>query len=322
LEGTNSISNSYTPDPLNAYIYITGVSYSGSTLLCALLGTHHEMVPVSELSKWTAKHEKPYRFCSCGKKDIECDFWVSVEKRWLGNNNLATIKRYAQLQEKFERQRFVWLSWWNRDVKNSSDFREFEDMTVSLFEAISSVSGCNTIIDSSKRPGRAFVLSKMDGLDLSIIHLLRNSLGYLDSSHNRRRKSTLEDPKFLLKATELGLRWTMTNLSAERVLELSNVKSMRVMYEDLVTFPAEVIDEIGVVLNVDVKKIRNLVEKNKPVSYQHMASGSGHRCKGAKPIVKEYNRTENHSVCLKAAFYLGAGLFSHRYGYFQNGSSK
>lgn len=296
-------------------VYITAQAFSGSTFFCALLGIHPDMEPVSELSKWTTKYAKPNRYCACGKRDAECEFWIEIETKWLGRIGSDRIMRYAQLQEKFETISSLWTINWAKVTKESRDFYEFEEMTVSLFKVISKISGSSVIIDSSKMPGRAFVLSKMEGIDLSIIHLVRNSLRYLESSLNRGKKISLSDSNLLYKTFRLGGRWSTTNYSAERAMKLSNVKGLRIRYEDLVSNPLRTLDSISAALEIDVSDIKTHLQNELPVSFQHMASGSGYRNRGAKPMTSEYAAVSEIDRRLKFAFYLGAALISRRYGY-------
>jgi hypothetical protein len=296
-------------------IYITGQAYSGSTFLCALLGTHPDMEPVSELSKWTTKDKKTDRYCACGKLAKDCEFWVAVEKTWLGQNRSDRLRRYEQLQNKYEPISSLWKTALSKRFMASSDFREFEEMTVALYHSISTISGHSTIVDSSKLPGRALMLSRMKDLDLSIIHLVRGGLRYLESSIRRERTISLTDPDLLYKTFRLGVRWSNTNFAAEWALATSKAKGIRIRYEDLVSKPIETLEVVSSALKIDISSIQKHIQANRPISYQHMASGSGHRNKGAKPLVKEFNTLNNMDRSLKLSFYLGAAFLSRRYGY-------
>ncbi len=296
-------------------LYITAQAYSGSTFFCALLGTHPDMEPVSELSKWTKNYYKLNRFCACGKRDKECDYWLEVERKWLGSIASNHIKRYVHLQSKFETIRSLWSPNWDQVTSESEEFHEFEDMTVSLFKVISEVSGRSVIVDSSKIPGRAFALSKMKGIDLSMIHLVRGGLRYLESSLKRGRKLSLDDKNLLYKTFRLGVRWSTTNYSAERAIKLSDVKNARIRYEDLVSNPLESFSKIEKALAIDLGDIKTHVKNETPISFQHMASGSRYRKQGAKPLIKEYASTDEMDTSLKIAFYTGAAFLSRKYGY-------
>jgi hypothetical protein len=296
-------------------IYITGQAYSGSTFLCALLGTHPDMEPVSELSKWTTKDKKTNRYCACGKWAKDCEFWVAVEESWLGQNRPDSLKRYEQLQNKYETISSLWKTALSKSFATSSDFREFEEMTVALYRSISMISGHPIIVDSSKLPGRALMLSKMIDLDLSIIHLVRGGLRYLESSLRREKKISLNDPNLLYRTFRLGVRWSNTNFAAEWALTTSKVKGVRIRYEDLVSKPIETLESVSSALEIDLLSIQKHIDANRPISFRHMASGSGHRKEGAKPLMKEFNTLNNMDRRLKLSFYLGAAFLSRRYGY-------
>jgi hypothetical protein len=292
-------------------IYITGQAYSGSTFLCALLGMHPQAEPVSELSKWTTHYYKFNRYCSCGKKSIECSFWKDVENDWLTKN--VSLKRYIELQNLYEHINNPFL--FGRQIHNKVSFLEYQNLTEALFYSLVKVSNKNIIIDSSKRPGRGFALSNMNGLDVSIIHLVRNGYRYLESSLQRGRRISIKDPNLLYETFHLGLSWSMTNFMAEKITKNNKYPSLRIKYEDLIDHPIETLDRIGSVLNLDISAIQKHINNNLPIEYKHIATGSGHRRRGDKPISKEFNSLGKINEKLKFAFTLGAFIQLKRYGY-------
>ena len=123
-------------------LYITGQAYSGSTVLCALLGTHPDLEPVSELAKWTSGYaDRAQRRCACGRTVLECEFWSAVERQWLGVPDSADVSRYAALQGKFERISSIWKHGLANRPHPEFDFKEYARRTRSLFQAISDQSG-------------------------------------------------------------------------------------------------------------------------------------------------------------------------------------
>lgn len=294
-------------------VYITGQSFSGSTLLCALLGIGPQMEPVSELSKWTTGYVRnPDRSCACGRKSTDCEFWNAVEKRWLTK---ISLDRYVGLQNEFEHISSIWRNRLANTPRPPADFKEFCEYTVSLYQSLSDVSKRPIIVDSSKLPGRALAIAKMNGLDVSIIHLVRNGVQFLNSSLARGKLISKGDPNILYKSFLLGLNWSVTNISAEYVLRTSKRKGFRIRYEDLVSDPIGIIRRIGSALEIETREIQDHVRRGIPISYRHMATGSAHRSREPKPIKGIYNVIPDVDRRLKIAFALGAGVLSKRYGY-------
>lgn len=296
-------------------IYIAGQSYSGSTFLCALLGIHPQMVPVSEAAMLTNnKNETKDRFCACGRLSRECPFWLEVRKRWSDNTSQLTAQNYSKLQNKFETLSHTWPQIFLNKLRPHSEFEVYAKTTVQLYERISEVSGRPIIVDSSKNPARAVAISKMEGLEVFVIHLVRNGLNYLNSNLSRR-KISIDEPNLFYKIFRLGTRWSVTNYAAEQAMRINRPRGMRLRYEDLITNPAQSLELVGKVLNINMSSVQDHIVSQKPVSYQHMASGSHHRRAAAKTISSEYNSISNLDWRLRLPFYLGAAVISRRYGY-------
>ena len=297
-------------------IYITGQAFSGSTFLAALLGTHPDIEPVSELAKWTKGYLRRHeRLCACGKTASECEFWTAVEGQWVSATRPKALPKYVQLQDKFEHISSIWINRLAKDPHPTSEFAEYQVLTEALFRSIMHVSNRSMIVDSSKLPGRALAISRMHGLDVSVIHLVRDGNQFLRSSVRRGRLAAGPGPNLLYKTFALGLSWSITNLAAEYVLSASRRNSLRVRYEDLVSDPIRTIMEIGSKVGLDTSSIQKVLEQNQPIPYRHMASGSHHRTLGAKTVIAEHEQGPEIGRRQILAFRLGAAAVSSRYGY-------
>ncbi len=56
-------------------------------------------------------------------------------------------------------------------------FARYAEYTGALFNAIADLSGADVIVDSSKSPARALALSRTPGLDVRMLHLVRDVRG-------------------------------------------------------------------------------------------------------------------------------------------------
>ena len=68
-------------------IYVVGSSFSGSTVLAALLGQHPEVISAGELGNWTRRKKVQHIPCSCGLPWQDCPFWKDVQDRWLAEGH-------------------------------------------------------------------------------------------------------------------------------------------------------------------------------------------------------------------------------------------
>jgi len=295
-------------------VYIAGQSYSGSTFFCALLGVHPQMEPVSELAMWSRRSWEPYRTCSCGRLSSECPFWTDVRRRWFEQLNPLSLERYVDLQTRIETIAYTWPQMFSRKGWPSAEMEEYARATTSLYTSLADASGRPVIVDSSKKPGRAVAVSRMDGLDVSIIHLVRDGLSYVDSNI-RRMKLSPAQPDFLYRVFRLGQKWSVANYAAERAAVMNGSKGVRLRYEDLVSEPVASLESVGAAIGLDMQPVQDHVTAGHPISYRHMESGSRHRRAGPTTLQADRAAAATLDRRARIAFYLGGGLQSRRYGY-------
>ena len=145
-------------------VYIAGVGRSGSTVLDSVLGNHPAIQSVGELSRLANDGWIHNFYCSCGEPAKECPFWSAVQQVWCDSNGGVTIPEYIETQNKVEQIRkspFMLRENWRK----SPTFQIYAEQTVLLLKAIQMVSGCTTIVDSSKGVERALAMSMIPEID-------------------------------------------------------------------------------------------------------------------------------------------------------------
>jgi hypothetical protein len=136
---------------------------------------------------------------------------------------------------------------------------DYQDILSRLYRAIQQVSGADCIIDTSKEPSTAFLLSTLPQVELHIVHLVRDSRA-VAFSHLRKkiRPEITERQVHMVRWSPLqsAVGWMYRNLAAEALrLAVSgsarrftdvNASSyyMRVRYEDLMANPYETLCQI------------------------------------------------------------------------------
>jgi hypothetical protein len=108
-----------------------------------------------------------------------------------------------------------------------------------LYGAIDRVSGGACIIDSTKDPPFAFLLKRVPGLELRIVHLVRDSRGVAFSwTKNVRKPEDVEVARFMntYHPVEMGLRWVVYN-TCFHVLGRLGIPRMMTRYEEVVSSP-------------------------------------------------------------------------------------
>lgn len=307
-------------------LYIVGVGRSGSTLLDRLLGSiegFHSCGEVFELWRRVINHKAP---CSCGQYAEECPFWSAVLKKTLWNteNDLRT-----RIQD-FAGQFYSTIT--KRNLGNllfprlrSRDFRRrianIEGVIQRLYQAIAELSGARVIVDSSKSPYYAWLLSEIGAIDLYLVHIVRDSRAVV-YSHIRRRfvpeigYTTTRNPLLIALACNLH------NFLAERLQ--AKHRYVRIRYEDLATHPREtilyIVETLGLVEKAGLDKTKLFTyfsgENQVVLERGHLIAGNAMRFKHGRIQIKlDTEWTNSLPILYKLTTTLITAPVLKRYGY-------
>src|SRR6185437_2047910 len=158
-------------------IYLGGMGRSGSTLAERLLGELPQVRVAGEIVHLWQRGVTDNERCGCGEAFAECDFWSAVGEAAFGGWSSIDVGRIAALRATVDRTRFI-PQLARRSVPDqlAADLAEYTDYYRRLYSGIAQVSGCQTVVDSSKHASLAFCLSQSSSdLDLRVIHLVRDS---------------------------------------------------------------------------------------------------------------------------------------------------
>ncbi len=258
-------------------IYIVGMGRSGSTVLDAILGSHPAVCGVGELSNFVRSGWLEGEYCACGERGNVCAFWAAVREEWTRRVAPADITGYPALQSTFES-----FSSWPRllleRVWRSRRFREYARLTVSLFDAISAVSGRPTVVDSSKAPMRAYALTVTAGLDLRMVHLVRDPRGVawsLLNPHPKDERAGVRKERRRKPAVRTAVMWVIVNFQAMRAARrVERGHRTFVRYEELVTDPKAVLGRIADIAGIDFGDVATAVSSGAPVAIGHATAGN------------------------------------------------
>ena len=264
-------------------LYIVGAGRSGSTVLDIVLGNHPEIQSVGELrnlpySGWAGGRATRSPYCSCGRTVAECPFWSAVRREWVARVGEEDARAYPALQSSFERYRSLPRLVLELLRGPSPEFRAYARLTGALFEAIRTASGKAVVVDSSKNPLRALTLSMAPGVDLHLVHLVRDARGVVSS----RKKAFKKDHEAGLArdiepqpAWNSAVFWLLINLLSGWVRRrLGAGRSARVRYEDFVAHPRRALVEIGPVAGLDLAGLAGEVSGGEALEVGHNVGGN------------------------------------------------
>ena len=108
------------------------------------------------------------------------------------------------------------------------------------------VSGAPAIVDSSKDSTYALLLSTIEGLEVEIVHLVRDSRAVAFSWQRRRRRPEIVDREEympMIRPAGAAAGWSARNVSAEALRRFSS-RYVRLRYEDLTADPDTALTEV------------------------------------------------------------------------------
>ncbi len=156
-------------------LYIAGFGRSGSTVLGNILGEIEGFFHGGELNFIWEHNLIENRLCGCGTRFDECEVWGSVMKRAFGGTDGVNAREMVWLQASGTRTRHVplMLSAWGRRVL-ASRLEKYMARLERLYRAVQESTGSRVIVDSSKLPSYGYVLGMTPGIDLNVVHLIRD----------------------------------------------------------------------------------------------------------------------------------------------------
>lgn len=212
-------------------LYIAGYGRSGSTVLDTVLGTLPGVVSTGELEKLAAARadDEP---CACGAPVTGCAFWQAVTARLASAGlDLASFEQDRRhLEHRLGALRLL--------ARRSARADRYAAGTRALFAAILAESGRNVIVDSSKTPARAEALARVAGLDLFVLHLVRDGRGVAWSLAKALARDAAGGVATALRPRSVvrtALSWRFTNEAARRLFAARPAdRRLLVRYEDYV----------------------------------------------------------------------------------------
>lgn len=286
-------------------LYVVGYGHSGSTLLDVVLGNHPEIASHGELVNLSRDGWISNEYCSCGERANDCPFWRDVRRAWLERASVDGVESYAELQNAFERYG-SWPRLLLERRRPSPRFRAYAEHTRALFETLREVSGKPILLDSSKVPLRAFALAMTPGVDLRLVHLVRDGRGVAVSLDRKN-----------CPVWRTALLWTRANLASEWVLRrLDPGKSVRIRYENLIADPKDALDKIGKVARVDLTEVADALSAGDVMEIGHNIAGN--RLRHSKSVCLQPGAGDWRgalSAGKQRLFWALAGWLVRRYGY-------
>jgi hypothetical protein len=236
-------------------LYIGGYSRSGSTLLDRMLGQIPAHASTGELGYITTHSLQENRLCGCGARFFDCPFWTRVGQEGFGGWDTPAADELIRLYPQVTRHRYIPLlllpgvhPGFRRKLQR------YAELIGRLYRGVEVVGQAKVIIDSTIDPSRAFVLRHVPGIDLRILHLVRDSRG---TAFSWTKLLTMKDsvdavvPKGTIPPPLTAFRWMVYHLLFHG-LSLLDKRQLLVRYEDVVRAPREQLARVAAYLDEEL----------------------------------------------------------------------
>ena len=261
-------------------LYVAGLGRSGSTILANTLGQVEGFFSGGELN-FIWKHALiENRLCGCGKPSRECPFWGPVFNGEFGGQSEELASEMMRLQYAGARTRHIplMLTEGGRE-KIRVRLGKFLENTGRLYRAIQAVSGSRVVVDTSKEPAYGYALGMVDGIDLRVLHLIRDPRAAAYSWAKKKRQPDSPDREFMHQKspTQSAVLWDAWNSAIEALWRDKPENYLRLRYEDFIAEPRHSFEQILKLVDEEEANLPLEGERAVKLGISHTVSGNPNR---------------------------------------------
>ncbi len=230
-------------------VVVAGFPNTGTTITAMILGQHPSAFATGELAQFPDKrHFVDRNPCSCGRRVVDCAFWLGVRERYL----------------------------------------EGPRGDAGLYALIAAAAGRDVVVDVAHDTDRVAALVDADGLDLRVVHMVRKRQAVVNSRLRRLYGRGIIDPyrpSRVQKIFKVGRRHQQFLDRMEQIRERAGGRWLEVDYDRLCLDPKAGLAALGRFLGLDYSSVAARMAAGLPLErVPHLIRGNG-RLRRAETIV-------------------------------------
>jgi hypothetical protein len=260
-------------------LYIAGTGRSGSTLLDRILGQLDGFFAGGELDNLWRRGMLADRRCGCGLPFSGCPTWTAILERAFGGTGGVDPRWMADRNGEHTSPWRV-PSTLARGVRPAGpDTAAYREALQRLYQAVQQETGCRVIVDASKSPLYAEQLRTLPGVDLYLLHLVRDPRATAHSFQRRKRLPDFGDERLMRRQPPLvsARRWALWQAVTELLWRDRPDRYLRVYYEDFVRAPRPAARRITELVDEAAAELPFLSEASIWLRPTHSVSGNPDR---------------------------------------------
>ena len=224
-------------------LLIAGLGRSGSTLIDRALGQPAACLSLGEVVRLWERGLRENALCACGSDFRSCAFWGPVGDAAFGGWDRLDADVILALQRRVDRTRFIpqMITGLGRRYRRAQ--RDYAQVLTKLYRGFVDTTGARLVIDSSKDLSTTFLLRSIPGIELKVVHLVRDprAVAYSWTRHVSKPGAGAEMDRYA--PAVVGLRYLFTNVMLH-LLTLLRTPRRFLRYEDFVAHPAAATAEL------------------------------------------------------------------------------
>ncbi|HET8600734.1 MAG TPA: sulfotransferase [Segeticoccus sp.] len=236
-------------------LYFAGSGRSGTTIINNILGQLDGVFAAGELRYlWQRGLVEDHR-CGCGLPFSECPLWQSVMDRLGAAADLSDAHGIGPRLLRRLRIAHVPAMVARRAVGRPAVPPHRDDRIIGdLYRCVADATQADLVVDSSKLPPYGLLLTQLPGLDVRILHVVRDSRATAFSW--RRHKATGDEREHHGEMPrqpiwKSSLLWLLWNALTQLLWRRHPDRYLRITYEQFADEPYQVMSRIAAWLGVD-----------------------------------------------------------------------
>lgn len=298
-------------------LFIVGWDRSGSTILDLVLGGTTGFLAVGELQHLWDRGILERRLCGCGSPVVDCAHWSAILERVYGRRpDVADARSVVETRSRELRVRSTWRITRTR----GRGLEIYLSLMRKLYREIAAGTRARVIVDASKDPPFAAVLSLLPGVRPYFVHLVRDPRATAFSM-SRRPKIQTDTPDSRRMTRESVARstrnWLLWNVAAEHVRRTVPQENWLLLrYEDFVARPAASVQQITRFVGEDRAATPFVDDSTADLAVNHTVSGNPSRFTSGRVTITNDAEWMQHQPAADRLVATALALpLLHRYGY-------
>lgn len=316
--GAQTSPSATDQEPPVTVLFIGGQGRSGSTLLERAIGQFDGLASVGEVVHLWRRGLRGNETCGCGQSFHSCPFWSAVGEEAFGGWDQLDPEEAVDLRYAVDRTRYVPLMVRPQLVRSYARRRAvYIERLAALYRAMAKVSGAAVLVDSSKHASYALLLADTPGLQLRLLHVVRDSPAVAYAwSRTVERPEAQGIPMPTYGPTKAAVMWDVQNTIMQTMGR--RLPYLRVRYEDFVESPKDTLLDVLKFAGQgdDANQLQFLDGETLHLQPSHTVAGNPMRFTTGDVTIKRDERWRFEMAPLnRTVVELLTGPFRRRYGY-------